>query len=177
VVPGFVPVNRNAERLATREAKRQAKEAKHEAKAAEREAKVEAKGARDAKKREEAQAAYRAMLPRRLEMSALSLGIKVKKGFVYQGMLGHLAWPAGGSRAELYTEDDRGKRVTLTRVALTGIFALGLQKKTGKLRVHVTISGDGWSVTGRTENVELAQGFVNEWNSLYGSEATERGVE
>jgi hypothetical protein len=100
-------------------------------------------------------------------MAAL-LGIRVKDGFVYAGPFGSLSWAADGSQADLYSKDDRGRRVTLTRVALTGIFALGLQKKTGKLEVIVEISGDGWSVTGRTENVERAHAFVNEWNSTYG---------
>ncbi|PWU58337.1 hypothetical protein DLE60_22245 [Micromonospora globispora] len=166
---------RDAEREAEREAKRQAqaqrdaeRKAEREAQAAERRAKAEARAANEARKRDEAQAAYARGLPKRLQASAQLLGIKVKDGWVYKGPFGSLAWPAQGSRAELYAEDNRGKRVTLTRIALTGIFALGLKKKTGKLEVHVTISGDGWSVSGRTENVEGAHAFVTEWNGLYG---------
>jgi hypothetical protein len=99
-------------------------------------------------------------------MAAL-IGIRVKDGFVYAGPFGALSWPAEGSQADLYTKDDRGQRVTLTRVALTGIFALGLQKKTGKLEATVEVSGDGWSVKGRTENIERAHAFVNQWNNTY----------
>jgi hypothetical protein len=145
----------------------QAKLMREQAQAARR-AKAEEKAARQSKKREEAQAAYIASAPKRLQAMAALLGIRVKDGFVYAGQFGSLSWVADGSQADLYTKDDRGQRVTLARVALTGIFALGLQKKTGKLVVIVEISGDGWSVTGRTENVERAHTFVTEWNNTYG---------
>jgi hypothetical protein len=143
----------------------QARLAKEEAAAKQR--KDDAKAVLLAKKREAAQAAYAAGAPKRLQAGALLLGIKVKDGFVYAGPFGALSWEAQGSHADLYTQDDRGQRVTLTRVALTGIFALGLQKKTGKLKVTVEISDDGWTVTGHTENVQHAHKFVNEWNHPY----------
>ena len=65
--------------------------------------------------------------------------------------------PIAGMRAEVIA-DDQGKRVTLTRAALTGVFALALRKRKGDVRVVVE-SPSGFQVVGKARISELDDAF------------------
>lgn len=77
--------------------------------------------------------------------------------------------PLAGSRAELL--DQTGKRVTLTRVATLGLFALAAKKSTGSATV-VVASPEGM-LKGTTKKADKAWQFVMAYNALVGAEAGE----
>lgn len=90
-----------------------------------------------AKKSDEDKAASKAVTELRLAVSAIG-GVMVRKGPVRFTVPGQMDVLVAGARITV----DRGeaaKRITATRVALTGIFALALKKDS--TRLFVTIEG------------------------------------
>ncbi len=62
---------------------------------------------------------------------------------------------------------DLEKRITLTRVALLGVFALAVKKKSGGTK-YVTVEGDGffWAMEVDRKHVKDAQRFVMQAKSI-----------
>lgn len=57
------------------------------------------------------------------------------------------SYPLAGARAVVETGGQIEKRVTATRLILTGPFALGLRKKNDSRTLYLLVEGDGWAVT------------------------------
>lgn len=73
---------------------------------------------------------------------------------------GRVRWEVVGS-VSLEDGQELEKRVTLTRVALLGVFALAAKKKTGGTK-YLAVSGDGffWAMEVGRKDVGRAQRFV-----------------
>lgn len=71
------------------------------------------------------------------------------------------------SSISLEDGEELDKRVTLTRIALLGVFAFAAKKKTGGTK-YITIEGDGffWAMEVHRKHVKDAQKFVMRAKSL-----------
>lgn len=58
-----------------------------------------------------------------------------------------LLGPLAGAQATVETEDDTRRRITATRIATIGVFALAAKKKTGGRDIHLVVEGDGFCIT------------------------------
>lgn len=84
-------------------------------------------------------------------------GDRIKRGFK--------SWPVVGAVAEFEHGANIGSRVTLTRVALTGIFALGLKKNRNKVYVAVQFAnGEQLLVEAKAKDERAARTFADNIN-------------
>lgn len=79
---------------------------------------------------------------------------------------GHASWGLINS-ISLEDGEELEKRVTLTRVALLGVFALAAKKKSGGTK-YITVDGDGffWAMEVDRKHVKDAQKLVMRAKSL-----------
>jgi hypothetical protein len=78
------------------------------------------------------------------------------------------SYPLAGAKASIETAGNIERRVTATRLLLTGPFALGLRKKTDSRALYLIVEGRGWSLplklNPRTE--AHARAFAAEINTI-----------
>lgn len=73
------------------------------------------------------------------------------------------SWKIAGAQAEFQHGADLGGRVTLTRVALTGVFALGLKKDRSKVYIAVQLpDGQQVLIEGKAKEEKQARRFANQ---------------
>ncbi len=73
------------------------------------------------------------------------------------------SWRIAGAEAEFQHGADLGGRVTLTRVALTGVFALGLKKDRSKVYIAVQLpDGQQVLIEGKAREEKQARRFANQ---------------
>jgi hypothetical protein len=93
---------------------------------------------------------------RPLAWAALRIGVKVTAdSLVYRGN----TIPLDGATVEML--DKTGQRVTLTRVALLGLFALAAKKKTGTATLAIS-GADGSLALVRVKDAEQAWAFAQQ---------------
>ncbi len=84
-------------------------------------------------------------------------GDRIKRGFK--------SWPVVGTVAEFEHGANIGSRVTLTRVALTGIFALGLKKDRNKVYVAIQMAdGEQLLIETKAKDEKAARTFATNVN-------------
>lgn len=75
-------------------------------------------------------------------------------------------WRTPAAGATVHTIDHTGQRVTLTRVAALGLFALAAKKKTGELTVIITGSdGDSRTVKVQPKKAEAVIDWAVRFNA------------
>lgn len=85
-------------------------------------------------------------------------GDKIKRGM--------RSWPVVGATAEFEHGANVGSRVTLTRVALTGIFALGLKKDRNKVYVAIELAnGEQILIEAKAKDEKKARTFASNVNA------------
>lgn len=86
------------------------------------------------------------------------LTIKVHEGFG--------SWQTSAVGASILTVDSTGQRVTVTRIAMTGILAWALKKKTGELTlIAVGADGDSRTVSVKPKQAAEAMTWASQFNA------------
>lgn len=83
--------------------------------------------------------------------------ISIAEGF------GRWSVPAAG--ATIHTVDNTGQRVTVTRIALTGILAWALKKRTGDLSMIVVSEGDSRTASIKPKHAAEAMTWAVQYNA------------
>lgn len=79
----------------------------------------------------------------RLRRENTFAGIELKDGRIESAQSGG---PIAGARATVDTAGELSRRITVSRLALTGLFALGWQKKVDTRELYLLVEGDGWAI-------------------------------
>lgn len=87
-------------------------------------------------------------------------GYRLEGPTLFKGLM---SWDISGAEAEFQHGASLGGRVTLTRVALTGIFALGLKKDRSKVYIAVQLAdGQQVLIEGKAKEEKQARRFANQ---------------
>lgn len=95
---------------------------------------------------------------------ANQLGLKIKGGeVIHRTGRG----PIAGATARIETQGDIERRVTVTRLVLTGIFAFALRKKKDHRTLYLTIDGQGYQILVELSPKEerKARAWVTQFNN------------
>ncbi len=92
-------------------------------------------------------------------------GVKIKDGMVIhrQGR-----GPVAGARATVDTAGDIDRRITASRLLLTGPFAFGLRKKKDNRELYLTVEGEGFAFVEEVDpkKGKQARAFAARLNTL-----------
>lgn len=104
-------------------------------------------------------------LSSKFEVTARSLGFQIKGDEIHDRSAGG---PIAGARAIVETAGQLRSRMTMTRLAMIGPFALAAKKKIDERELYIYIDGaEGWQLMAKVDpkRSEEARRWVTEFNN------------